>query len=181
MTETEKVNLFEKTYSQMTVGEGVLTGEAALDKAAKRRPKQTEFSYLQDGDIVEFADNENLIANRGFGSEVPVIVTSVSGEVRGMSFYLSTFGKSFILTNQDGRLVDEHDNPTNTPVRAKTTGEPAEIYKNEVNEKESYKRLLTKRVRFHAHTHYGERAVFENGKRVGKEIAEQTVFTTEWA
>lgn len=181
MTETEKIDLFERTYSQMSIGENVLTGEAALNKAANRRPKQTEFSYIQDGDIVEFGDDENKIVNRGFGSEVPVIVTSKSGEIRGMSFYLSTFAKSFILTDKDGKLVDEHDNPVNSPVRAKTTGAPSEIYKSGLNEKESYKRLLTKRVRFTASTHYGERAVFENGKRVGKEIAEQTVFATEWA
>ena len=49
-----------------------------------------------------FADNVNLITNRGFGSEVPVIVTSINGEVRGMSFYLSTFGKSFVIDHHFG-------------------------------------------------------------------------------
>ena len=181
MTEREKSDLFEKVYSQMTVGEDVLTGEAALDKAAKRRPKQTEFSYIQDGDIVEFAKEATKIVNRGFGSEVPVVVTSTNGEVRGLSFFLSTFGKSFILTDKDGQLVDEHDNPTNRPVRAKTTGEPAEIYKGETNEAESYKKFLGKRVKFSANTHFGEKPIWENGKRVGKDISEQTVFHTEWS
>lgn len=181
MTEREKLDLFEKIYSQMSVGEGVLTGEAALNKAANRRPKQTEFSYLQDGDVVEFGSDVNKIVNRGFGSEVPVVVTSKNGEIRGMSFFLSTFGKSFILTDKDGNLVDEHDNPTSTPVRAKTTGEPAEVYKGETNEKEAYKRFLSKKVKFSGQPHYGEKPVFENGKRVGKDVAEQTAFHTEWS
>lgn len=173
-------SLYEKTYANMSVGEGILTGEAAKEKAKNRRPKQSEVTYLEDGDIVEFGNDGRIIVSE-FGPQVPVIVTSKTGEKRGLAFFLSTFGKSFVLTNKDGKYEDEAGNPSTIPVRIKTTGKPAEIYTSASNVYEAYEQFFGKKVKFNAIRRFGERPIWDGGKRVGKEIAEQTVFNTEWA
>lgn len=172
-------SLYEKTYANMSVGEGILTGEAAKEKAKNRRPKQSEVTYLEDGDVVEFGNDGRIIVSE-FGPQVPVIVTSKAGEKRGLAFFLSTFGKSFVLTNKDGKYEDEAGNPSTTPVRIKTTGKPAEVYTSASNVYEAYEQFFGKKVKFNAIRRFGERLLWDSGKRVGKEITEQTVFNTEW-
>lgn len=181
MKESKEKDIIAQCYAEMLVGEGILTGAEAEAKASKRRPKQDVQSYIEDGDIVIFDDDErSLMTVSDFGPAVPVAVTAKDGSKRGLRFFLSSFAKSFVLTDKDGNYVDENDNPSTTPVRAKTTGEPAEIYKGSLNVTESYHRFKNKKVRFRVHTHYGERTLWEDGKRTGKEIAEQSYFTTEW-
>lgn len=178
--EAAERSLYEKTYANMSVGEGILTGEAAKEKAKNRRPKQSEVTYLEDGDVIEFGNDGRIVVSE-FGPQVPVIVTSKTGEKRGLAFFLSTFGKSFVLTNKDGKYEDEQGNPATSPVRIKTTGKPAEVYTSANNVYEAYEQLFNKRVKFTAIRRFGERPVWEDGKRTGKEIVEQTVYTTEWA
>ena len=172
-------SLYEKTYANMSVGEGILTGEAAKEKAKNPRPKQSEVTYLEDGDIVEFGNDGRIVVSE-FGPQVPVIVTSKTGEKRGLAFFLSTFGKSFVLTNNDGKYEDEAGNPSTSPVRIKTTGKPAEIYTSANNVYEAYEQFFDTKVKFNAISRFGEKPLWDGGKRVGKEIAEQTVFSTEW-
>lgn len=173
-------SIYDRVYANMSVGEGVLTGEAAKAKAMNRRPKQGEVAYLEDGDIIEFGNDGRIVVN-DFGPQVPVIVTSKSGEKRGLAFFLSTFGKSFVLTNKDGKYEDLQGNPATSPVRIKTTGKPAEVYTTATNVYEAYEQFFGKRVKFTAIRRFGERPLWDNGKRIGKEIAEQVVFHTEWA
>lgn len=181
MRESKEKDIIAQCYAEMLVGEGILTGAEAEAKASKRRPKQDVSSYIEDGDIVQFDDDEkSLMTVSDFGPAVPVAITAKDGSKRGLRFFLSSFAKSFVLTDKDGNYVDENDNPSTTPVRVKTTGEPAEIYKGSLNVTESYHRFKNKKVRFRVHTHYGERTLWEDGKRTGKEIAEQSYFTTEW-
>lgn len=172
-------SLYDKTYAGMSVGEDVLTGEAAKAKAMNRRPKQSEVTYLEDGDIIEFGNDGRIVVNE-FGPQVPVIVTAKTGEKRGLAFFLSTFGKSFVLTNKDGKYEDEAGNPSTSPVRIKTSGKPAEVYTSATNVYEAYEQFFGKKVKFNAIRRFGERPLWDNGKRIGKEIAEQTVYTTEW-
>lgn len=181
MRESKEKDIIAQCYAEMLVGEGILTGAEAEAKASKRRPKQDVSSYIEDGDIVQFDDDEkSLMTVSDFGPAVPVAITAKDGSKRGLRFFLSSFAKSFVLTDKDGNYVDENDNPSTTPVRAKTTGEPAEIYKGSLNVTESYHRFKGKKVHFKVHTHFGERPIWEDGKRTGKEIVEQSYFTTEW-
>lgn len=181
MRESIDPDIIAQCYAEMLVGEGILTGAEAEAKASKRRPKQEVFSYIEDGDIIEFDNDEkSLMTVTDFGPAVPVAITAKDGSKRGLRFFLSSFAKSFVLTDKDGNYVDEHDNPSTTPVRAKTTGEPAEIYKGSLNVAESYHRLKGKKVRFTVYTHYGEKTIWEGGRRIGKEIAKQFYFKTEW-
>lgn len=181
MKESKDSDIIKQTYAEMLVGEGILTGAEAEAKASKRRPKQEAFSYIEDGDIIEFDNDEkSLMTVTDFGPAVPVTRTAKDGSKRGLRFYLSSLAKNFVLTDKDGNLVDENDNPTTTPVRARTTGEPAEIYKGSLNVAESYHRLKGKKVRFTVYTHYGEKTIWEGGKRTGKEIAKQFYYKTEW-
>lgn len=182
MKDSKDLDIIEQTYAEMLVGEGILTGAEAEAKASKKRPKQDVSSYIEDGDVVQFDDAaESKMTVTDFGPSVPVSITAKDGSKRGLRFFLSSFAKSFILTDKDGNYVDEDNNPSTTPVWAKTTGEPADIYKKSLNVTASYHKLKGKRVRFTVHTRFGEKPVWENGKRVGKEIAEQSYFTTEWA
>ena len=182
MQEITEKDIIERTYAEMLVGEGILTGAEAEAKASKKRPKQDVSSYLEDGDVVQFDDaEESKMTVTDFGASVAVAITAKDGSKRGLRFFLSSLAKSFILTDKDGNYVDENDNPSTTPVRAKTTGKPAEIYKSSLNVTESYHKLKGKKVRFKVHTHYGEKPIWENGNRVGMEIAEQSYFETEWA
>ena len=181
MKDSKDSDIIQQTYAEMLVGEGILTGAEAEAKASKKRPKQDAQNYIEDGDIVQFDDSENsLMTVTDFGPSVPVAITAKDGSKRGLRFFLSSFAKNFVLTDKNGNYVDENDNPSTTPVRAKTTGEPAEIYKSSLNVTESYHRLKGKKVRFTVLTHFGERAIWEDGKRTGKEIAEQSYFKTEW-
>ena len=181
MKELKEKDIIAQCYAEMLVGEGILTGADAEAKASKKRPKQDVSSYIEDGDIVQFDDDEkSLMTVSDFGPAVPVAITAKDGSKRGLRFFLSSFDKNFVLTDKDGNYVDENDNPSTTPVRAKTTGEPAEIYKGSLNVTESYHRFKGKKVRFTVLTHFGERAIWEDGKRTGKEIAEQSYFKTEW-
>lgn len=182
MKDSKDLDIIEQTYAEMLVGENILTGSEAEAKASKKRPKQDAASYIEDGDILQFDDaEESKMTVTDFGASVPVSITAKDGSKRGLRFFLSSLAKSFILTDKDGNYVDEDNNPTTTPVWAKTTGEPADIYKKSLNVTASYHKLKGKRVRFTVHTRFGEKPVWENGKRVGKEIAEQPYFKTEWA
>ena len=181
MKESKEKDIIAQCYAEMLVGEGILTGAEAEAKASKRRPKQDVSSYIEDGDIVQFDDDEkSLMTVSDFGPAVPVAITAKDGSKRGLRFFLSSFAKSCVLTAKDGNSVDENDNPSTTPVRAKPTGEPAEIYKGSLNVTESYHRFKGKKVHFTVLTHFGERTIWEDGKRTGKEIAEQSYFKTEW-
>ena len=172
-------SLYDQTYAAMCVGEDILTGDAARQKAKNKRPKQSEVTYLEDGDIVEFG-NDGKMTYSVFGPQVPVIITSKNGAKRGLALFLSTFGKSFVVTDENGKYLDLSGNPTTTPMRAKTVGEPAKTYTSAPNADEAYTRFFGKRVKFTAHTYWGERPVYDNGTRIGKEIAQQTVYDTEW-
>ena len=181
MRESKDPDIIKQCYAEMLVGEGILTGADAEAKASKKRPKQDAVNYIEDGDIVQFDDDErSLMTVDNFGPAVPVAITAKDGSKRGLKFFLSSFAKNFVLTDKDGNYVDENDNPSTTPVRARTTGEPAEIYKGSLNVTESYHRFKNKKVRFTVLTHFGERPIWEDGKRTGKEIAEQSYFKTEW-
>lgn len=182
MKESREPDIIKQTYAEMLVGEGILTGAEAEAKASKKRPKQDAQSYIEDGDVILFdEDEESRMTYSDFGASVPVAVTAKDGSKRGLRFFLSSLAKSFVLTDKDGNYVDENDNPSTTPVLAKTTGKPAEIYKQSPNVTESYHKLKGKKVRFKVHKHFGERILWENGKRVGKEIVKQSYFETEWA